>query len=38
VLDGVPAALVGLAAYSLVLVAWRPQGLRDAWSYVRALS
>jgi len=37
-LDGVPAAAVGLAVYAAVLLLWRPAGLRDAWSYVRALS
>ena len=32
-----PAAVVGLIAYVVVLAAWRPAGLRDAWAYVRAL-
>ena len=32
-----PAAVVGLVAYVVVLAAWRPAGLRDAWAYVRAL-
>lgn len=34
---GVPAAVAGLAVYALLLAALRPRGLRDAWSYVRAL-
>jgi hypothetical protein len=37
VLGPVPAAIAGLALYSIVLLAWRPAGLRDAWTYVRAL-
>jgi hypothetical protein len=37
VLGGVPAAAAGLAAYAAVLALLRPRGLRDAWSYVRAL-
>ena len=32
-----PAALVGLAAYTAVLVIVRPPGLRHAWAYVRVL-
>ena len=36
-LDAVPAAAVGLALYVVVLLAWRPPGLRAAWAYVRAL-
>ncbi len=28
---------IGLVAYVVVLAAWRPAGLRDAWAYVRAL-
>ena len=31
------AAVSGLLAYGLVLVLWRPAGLRQAWAYVRAL-
>ena len=37
VLDPVPAAVVGLAAYLGVLAVWRPIGLREAWTYVRTL-
>lgn len=37
-LDGVAAAVAGVAVYAVVLLAWRPRGLRAAWSYVRALS
>jgi hypothetical protein len=37
VVGPVPAAVVGLIAYVVVLAAWRPAGLRDAWAYVRAL-
>jgi hypothetical protein len=37
VVGPLPAAVVGLAAYSAVIAAWRPAGLRDAWAYVRAL-
>jgi O-antigen/teichoic acid export membrane protein len=37
VLDAVPAAAVGLAAYAVLLALLRPPGLRRAWSYVRAL-
>ena len=36
-LDGIPAAAAGLAVYAAVLLAWRPRGLRSAWTYVRAL-
>jgi hypothetical protein len=36
-LGPVPAAIVGLVAYSVVLLAWRPTGLRHAWTYVRTL-
>ncbi|HLK45316.1 MAG TPA: hypothetical protein VKT18_04975, partial [Acidimicrobiales bacterium] len=36
-LAAVPAAAVGVVAYALVLLAWRPAGLRRAWAYVRAL-
>ena len=32
-----PAALVGLAAYTAVLALVRPPGLRHAWAYVRVL-
>jgi hypothetical protein len=34
---GIPAAAAGFALYSALLLALRPRGLRDAWSYVRAL-
>ncbi|MDX6513069.1 MAG: Lipid flippase MurJ [Gaiellaceae bacterium] len=34
---GVPAALVGLVLYTVLLAAFRPRGLREAWAYVRAL-
>jgi len=37
VLGPVPGAAVGLAAYVAVLLAWKPAGLRAAWTYVRAL-
>ena len=37
VLGPVPAAVVGLALYALVLALWRPAGLRSAWTYARAL-
>jgi hypothetical protein len=37
-LDGVLAAAVGVAAYAAVLAVWRPRGLREAWTYVRALT
>jgi hypothetical protein len=37
VLGGVPAAVVGLALYAAALGLWRPGGLRNAWTYVRAL-
>jgi hypothetical protein len=37
VLDGFLAAAVGLGLYGLLLAVWRPRGLREAWSYVRAL-
>jgi peptidoglycan biosynthesis protein MviN/MurJ (putative lipid II flippase) len=33
----VPAALGGLAAYSVLLALVRPRGLRDAWRYLREL-
>jgi O-antigen/teichoic acid export membrane protein len=36
-LDGIPAAAAGLALYALLLLVALPLGLRDAWSYVRAL-
>lgn len=36
-LNGFAAALAGLAAYTLLLLAVRPRGLREAWSYIRAL-
>jgi peptidoglycan biosynthesis protein MviN/MurJ (putative lipid II flippase) len=37
VLASVPAALLGLVVYGLLLVAVRQLGLADAWHYVRAL-
>jgi hypothetical protein len=37
VLGAVPAALVGLALYAGALLAWRPPGLRAAWTYARTL-
>ncbi len=37
VLHSVPAAAAGLVLYTAVMLAWRPPGLRAAWSYVRAL-
>ena len=37
VLGDVAAALVGVAAYVLVLLLVRPPGLRHAWAYVRVL-
>jgi hypothetical protein len=33
----VPAACAGLALYIVVLTAWRPIGLREAWAYLRTL-
>jgi hypothetical protein len=36
-LTGLPAALLGLAVYCAALAVLRPQGLRDAWAYVRVL-
>jgi peptidoglycan biosynthesis protein MviN/MurJ (putative lipid II flippase) len=36
-LDAVPAAALGLALYTLILLAVRQLGLSDAWHYVRAL-
>ncbi|HYZ79044.1 MAG TPA: hypothetical protein VE596_16890 [Gaiellaceae bacterium] len=36
-LGGFAGAAVGLAAYAALLAALRPRGLREAWSYVRAL-
>ena len=36
-LGDVPAAAAGLALYAALLAAVRPRGLREAWSYVRAL-
>jgi hypothetical protein len=32
-----PAAVAGLVAYCVVLAAWRPAGLRQAWVYMRTL-
>ncbi len=37
VLDGVPAAALGLGVYPLALAALRPPGLREAWAHMRAL-
>src|SRR5439155_681773 len=37
VLGAVPAAIVGLVLYAIVLVSWRPVGLRSAWTYARTL-
>ena len=37
VLGAVPAAIVGLVLYALVLASWRPPGLRSAWTYARTL-
>lgn len=37
VVGPIPAAIAGLAVYGLVLGAWRPIGLREAWTYVRTL-
>ncbi len=37
-LAAIPAAVLGLAAYTLVLWLWRPAGLRAAWAYARALN
>jgi hypothetical protein len=36
-LGGFAGAAVGLAAYTALLMALRPRGLREAWAYVRAL-
>jgi hypothetical protein len=36
-LGGFAGAAVGLAAYGALLAALRPRGLREAWTYVRAL-
>jgi hypothetical protein len=33
----VPAAIVGLALYALLMGAWRPRGLTESWGYLRAL-
>jgi len=37
VLGPVPAAALGLVLYAGVLAAWRPAGLRAAWTYARGL-
>jgi sorbitol-specific phosphotransferase system component IIBC len=37
VTGAVPAAVIGLALYAVVIGAWRPAGLRAAWVYVRGL-
>jgi len=36
-LDSLAAAVVGVLLYAVALAAWRPAGLRAAWSYVRSL-
>ena len=36
-LGAVPAAVLGLVVYALILLAVRQLGLADAWEYVRAL-
>jgi hypothetical protein len=36
-LGAVPAAIVGLVLYAIVLASWRPLGLRSAWTYARTL-
>ena len=36
-LGGFAGAGLGLVAYAALLAALRPRGLREAWSYVRAL-
>jgi putative peptidoglycan lipid II flippase len=36
-LPDIPAAILGLLLYTVVLVALRPAGLRDAWSHIRNL-
>jgi hypothetical protein len=37
VLGGFPGAALGLVVYAVLILAWRPRGLREAWAYVRAL-
>jgi len=37
VVGGIGGALLGLAVYAALLAVLRPQGLREAWVYVRAL-
>jgi hypothetical protein len=37
VIGPVPAAIAGLAVYAAVLAAWRPIGLREAWTYLHTL-
>jgi hypothetical protein len=37
VLSPLPAAVVGLVVYVVVLGAWRPAGLRTAWAHARTL-
>jgi hypothetical protein len=37
VLGALPAAVVGLVLYAVVLASWRPAGLRSAWTYARTL-
>src|SRR5439155_8861028 len=32
VLGGIPAAVIGVVVYAVLIVAWRPRGLRDAWA------
>jgi hypothetical protein len=36
-LGAIAAAVVGAALYATALLAWRPAGLRSAWTYVRML-
>jgi hypothetical protein len=33
----IPAAVIGLVAYCVVLALWRPAGLRHAWAYLHTL-
>jgi hypothetical protein len=37
VIGPVPAAIAGLVVYAAVLAAWRPIGLREAWTYLHTL-
>ena len=36
-LGAVPAAIVGVVLYAVLVVAWRPRGLTESWGYLRAL-